>query len=283
MDLLRIEDLNKTQILDIFSLTDKLKKSNRSNILRGKDFVLFFPESSLRTRISVEKGIKNLGGNCVLFPPETLDKKESLYDVGKYIENWAEGIIVRHPDLSKLEQLSKDTAIPVINAMTTENHPCEIITDLYSISKLKKDYQELVYTFVGVANNISRSWMNIARVMDLKLNHVCVNGNRFTPDNDNYSFTTDLENTLYCSDIVLTDSLPDKYSNQEYIKKYQITLKRMGLANKNALLNPCPPFFRGEEVSKDVIASDYFVGHLFKKNLIYVQQAIIAYCLGLSI
>jgi ornithine carbamoyltransferase len=85
------------------------------------------------------------------------------------------------------------------------------------------------------------------------------------------------------SDVVLTDSLSSQYLNNEYIDNYQITLSRMKTANKGALLNPCPPFYRNEEVSEGVISSEYFVGHAFKKNLIYIQQAILAYCLGLKV
>jgi ornithine carbamoyltransferase len=138
-----------------------------------------------------------------------------------------------------------------------------------------------VYTFVGTANNISRSWMDIARVMDLKFNHICTSGNEIGNRNLNYQFSTKLE--LTGSDVVLTDSLPSQCLNNDYISKYQITLDRMKLTNKGALFNPCPPFFRNEEVSDEVLCSEYFVGYAFKKNLIYVQQAVLIYCLGLKV
>jgi ornithine carbamoyltransferase len=281
MHLLGLNNLTEKQILDIFCFTNQLKRTKNKNILNGKTFILFFPETSIRTRITFEKGIKDLGGECILFPPETLDKREDLSDVVQYIDNWADGIIVRHSDFSKVEELSKHTLIPVINAMTSENHPCEILSDLYSISEIREGYRNLVYSFVGTANNISKSWMEIAKVMDLKFRHVCTTDNRLSTNNQNYTFSTDLETTLVGSDVILTDSLPDDYRKDEYIEKYQITLGRMELANKGAFINPCPPFFRNEEVSEEVISSQYFVGYSFKKNLIYVQQAVILYCLGL--
>jgi len=80
------------------------------------------------------------------------------------------------------------------------------------------------------------------------------------------------------SDVILTDSLPIEMRTNEYFNNYQITLERMMLT-KNAILNPCPPFFRGEEISEDAISSDYFVGYSFKKNLLFVQQAIVLHCL----
>lgn len=283
MNLLNINDLSEFQISEIFDLTDKLKLHENTNILNGKTFILFFPESSIRTRITFEKGIKDLGGDCILFPPETLDKREQLRDVIQYIENWAEAVIVRHSDFSKIQELTMFSSIPIINAMTSENHPCEILSDLYSISKLKKNYRDLVYTFVGESGNISKSWMHVAKVMDLDFNHVCTNDNELCEDNRNYKFHNDLEAILISSDVILTDSISSKLRTNEYINKYQITLERMKLTRKDSLLNPCPPFFRNEEISEDAISSDYFVGYAFKKNLIFVQQAIILYCCGMKI
>lgn len=224
-----------------------------------------------------------MGGESILFPPETLDKREALGDLAKYLELWADGIIIRHSDFSKLKELALHSSKPIVNAMTTQNHPCEILSDLFSIAQLRKDFRDLIYTFVGTANNISKSWMEISKVMNLKFNHVCTSGNELGDNNLNYNFSTDLETTLIASDVVLTDSLPKEYLNKEYISKYQITLDRMEIAKKGALLNPCPPFYRNEEVNEDVINSDYFVGHSFKKNLIYVQRAILLYCLNVEI
>lgn len=283
MHLLEIKTLSEEQVLEIFELTKYLKETQTNKFLSGKTFVLFFPETSIRTRVTFEKGIKDLGGECILFPPETLDKREDPKDVMNYLNNWADGLIIRHSDFSKLKELSIYGSIPIVNGMTTNNHPCEILSDLFSIAELRDNYRELVYTFVGAANNISNSWMEIAKVMDLKFNHVCASGNELADNNSNYQFSTFLETTLSGSDVVLTDSLPSQFLNNEYIGKYQITLDRMKLANKGALLNPCPPFFRDEEVSDEVMGSEYFVGHAFKKNLIYVQQAVLMYCLELKV
>lgn len=283
MNLLDINELSERQVNEIFNLATKMKKQSNHDILRGKNFILFFPESSLRTRITFEKGIKDLGGELILFPPESLDKKEKLEDVIQYISNWADGVIIRHSNFSKVLELSSYSTIPIINAMTSENHPCEILSDLFSISEKKKNYKDLVYTFVGPKSNISRSWKSIAEIVDLKFNQVCIKGSELGADTRNYKFHTELEPILSLSDIVLTDSLPNELRSEDYINRYQLTLERMKKANKNAMLNPCPPYFRDEEVSSDAISSSFFVGYEFKKNLIYVQQAIILLCLGITI
>lgn len=278
MHLRSIKDLTVDDIDEIFSLADQMKE-NKEMLFKGKTFVLFFPESSIRTRLSFEKGIKSLGGHCVLFPPETLDKREDLMDVVGYIENWADGIVVRHRDFEKVAQLASFSKIPVINAMTSCNHPCEIISDLYSIQNMGRDYQSLTYTFVGENGNIGNTWRMAAEVLDLSFNHVSTKNNRIKADDKNYNFSTDLESILSSTDVILTDPLSKDMRIQEYIEKYQITLKRMQQCKDNSILNPCPPFFRGEEVSEGVIDSKYFVGYGFKKNLLFIQQGIILFCL----
>ncbi len=280
MHVLDIHGLSSTQITDLFDLTDKLKQSGGERRLQGKTFILFFPESSLRTRITFEKGIKDLGGESILFPPEALDRREELLDTINYIQNWADAIVVRHSDFAKVVKMSEYARIPVINAMTSVNHPCEILTDLYSIREQRSHYTELVYTFVGPASNISRSWADIARVMNLDFHHVSAPGDAFAETADNYHFHTELDEVLPYSNVILTDSLPNAYRTEAYISRYGITLARMKSTKPGSMLNPCPPFFRNEEVSADAIDSEYFVGHAFKKNLLYVQQAILLYCLS---
>ncbi|MDF2909263.1 MAG: ornithine carbamoyltransferase [Sporolactobacillus laevolacticus] len=280
MHLLDISDLSADQITDIFHLADKLRSGNTDLQLKNKTFILFFPETSLRTQVTFEKGINDLGGRCLLFPSETLNKREALSDVIGYLENWADGTIVRHPDFSKLQQLAEQSSIPIINAMTSRNHPCEILSDLYTFRNLRPNFKELVYTFVGPKGNISRTWMDAAAVLNLTFNHVCVPGNEMCPKSSNYTFHTDLEAVLSESDVLLTDSLPDELRNEDYFTKYQITFERLRSSKPEALLNPCPPFYRDEEVSSDAISSNHFVGYEFKKNLLYVQQAIVLFCLS---
>ncbi|WP_409341559.1 hypothetical protein [Paenibacillus sp. MBLB4367] len=101
-------------------------------------------------------------------------------------------------------------------------------------------------------------------------------------NNRNYTFYADLDAALPGSDVILTDSLLADRRNESYLHRYQITLERMRKANEQALLNPCPPFYRNEEVSIDAIASEYFVGYDFKKVLITVQQAVLLYCSGIT-
>ncbi|WP_309119919.1 ornithine carbamoyltransferase [Paenibacillus sp.] len=265
-------------IQEIYTIADTLKANPGGKPLEGKTFVLFFPQTSLRTRTTFQSGIRQLGGDCILFPPETLDRREELIDTVKYLENWADGIVVRHPDAAKVRLLAEHASIPVINAMTNENHPCEVVADLYALRQRREDYLDLVYTYVGPIGNIFKAWADLAEVMNLRFHHVCTPENEYREPSTNYRFHSALVDILPKSDVILTDSLPASYQNSKYIDAYQITFEKLHTAKPGAMLNPCPPFFRSEEVSHDAIESEYFVGHGFKKDLLLVQQAILVYC-----
>ena len=269
-----IDDLSKEEIYEIFKLADEFADDvSQVNPLEGKTVVLFFPESSLRTRVTFEKGIQELGGKTILFPPEALDKKEKIQDVIGYLENWVDAAIVRHSDIRIVKSMAEHARIPVINAMTSENHPCEIITDIYALSKIHKDIEKKKFLFVGAKGNIGNTWKAASELMGFELEQCCPVGYEI----DNINFHTNIDEAVIGKDIICTDSIPNKA--KEEFKNYQITLLHMQKANQGATLNPCPPFFRGEEVSEDVINSDYFVGYGFKKCLINVQQAILCYLL----
>lgn len=271
--LLRLTDLTPRDVSDIFAIADELAADGRRDALRGKTAVMFFPASSLRTRVTFEKGVYLLGGQPVLFAPETLDKKEDIRDVCGYLNNWADLLIVRHKNLRLLERMAELSSVPVINAMTDENHPCEILTDLYALSGRRKDFTRDRFLFCGRNGNIGRGWKEASDVLGFELEQCCGEGHEL----EGVTVHRDIDRAVAGKDIVCTDSLPADILGD--FAGCQVTKAAMDKANPGALLNPCPPFFRGEEVSADAIESDYFVGYEFKKHLLEVQQAIMLWCL----
>ncbi len=269
--LVRLSDYSKEDILEIFKITDELLKGKYTNFLERKTVVIFFPNSSIRTRVTFEKGIYNLGGQSIMFPPETLNKKEEIKDVIGYLNNWADTIIVRHNDINLIDKINEYSAVPVINAMTNVNHPCEIISDLYSLSKIRKNFLKDNYLFCGRKGNIGLAWKEASDVLDLSFSQCCPKGYEI----QGVAFSEDINTAVKNQDIICTDSLPEDILSD--FKDFQITKAVMDKANTGAVLNPCPPFFRGEEVSEDVINSQYFAGYEFKKHLKEVQQAIIIF------
>lgn len=270
-NLIELKDLTREEIFQIFELTDRMQQDEYSHFLSGKTVVLFFPSSSIRTRVTYEKGINLLGGHSVLFDSEALEKKEKIEDVIGYLNNWADAIIVRHGDIELVKEIARYTKVPVINAMTKINHPCEIIADLYALSKIRKDYLEAEYLYVGPSGNIGLTWREAADIFGFSFTGCCPSGYELK---DTITIH-DIVDAISNKDIVLTDSL-SKEQLQDF-RDFQITCEIMDKANDNALLNPCPPFYRGEEVSEEVIRSKYFVGYEFKKALLEVQQAILVF------
>lgn len=272
-NLITLTDYNNSDIFDIFKLTDDVREGKYQNVLKGKTVVLFFPNSSIRTRVSFEKGVHLLGGQAILFPTETLDKKEDIRDVCEYLNNWADVVIVRHKDIKLLRKMAEYLDVPVINAMTDMNHPCEVITDMYALSKIRADFTKDKYLFVGEKGNIGLAWKEASEVMGFQLEQCCGVGYEI----DGLRSHDNIKSAILGKDVICTDSLPaDALADFE---ECQVTLSAMQMANDGAILNPCPPFYRGEEVTNEVIESEYFVGYEFKKYLLEVQQAIILYCL----
>ncbi len=272
-NLIRLTDYKAKDVYEIFDIADEIIQGKYKDILNGKTVVLFFPNSSIRTRVTFEKGIRLLGGQAVLFPSDTLDKRENSKDVIGYLNNWADVIVVRHKDVAMLETMSQYSKVPVINALTAINHPCEMLADMYALSKIRKDFTKDKYLFCGLKGNIGLSWKEAADVMGFELSQCCADGYEM----EGVPVYHNIEDAIIGKDIVCTDSLPSDVLEKS--SGCQVTKAVMEKANKGAVLNPCPPFYRGEEVSGDVIDSEYFVGYEFKKYLLEIQQAVIIYCM----
>ncbi|MDE6567972.1 MAG: peptide transporter [Lachnospiraceae bacterium] len=272
-NLIHLTDLQAGEVYEIFNIADEISAGKYHGFLNGKSAILFFPSSSIRTRVTFEKGIYLLGGQPILFPSDALDKKEDIRDVCGYLNNWADLVIVRHKDISLLENIAQHSEVPVINAMTDCNHPCEILADLYSLSKIRDNFIHDKYLFCGKSGNIGLAWKEASQVMGFELSQCCGTGYEM----DGVKGYHDIKTAIQDKDIICTDSLSAEELND--FKDCQVTKEIMDLANENAILNPCPPFYRGEEVSEDVIQSEYFVGYEFKKNLLVVQQAIMIWCM----
>ena len=272
-NLIRLTDYKAKDVYEIFDIADEIIQGKYKDILNGKTVVLFFPNSSIRTRVTFEKGIRLLGGQAVLFPSDTLDKRENSKDVIGYLNNWADVIVVRHKDIAMLETMSQYSKVPVINALTAINHPCEMLADMYALSKIRKDFTKDKYLFCGLKGNIGLSWKEAADVMGFELSQCCADGYEM----EGVPVYHNIVDAIIGKDIVCTDSLPSDVLEKS--SGCQVTKAVMEKANKGAVLNPCPPFYRGEEVSGDVIDSEYFVGYEFKKYLLEIQQAVIIYCM----
>ena len=213
-----MKDVTLPVVNDIFSMAESIEAHKHA--LKDKSVILFFPSSSIRTRVTFEKGIMLLGGQPILFPSDALDKKEAIKDVMGYLNNWADCVIVRHSRFACIEEMAKYSAVPVINAMTSTDHPCEILSDLYAISKRKSDYLSLQYTFVGKCGNIGNTWFEASQALGFRFRQCCPKGKGY--EISGAEVVHDLDAAMQGSDVVLTDSLPADSLND--FKSYQMTM-----------------------------------------------------------
>jgi len=277
MDLLRISDLKREQIEEIYNYAAEFKNGGKSNVLKNKNVVTIFPQSSLRTRLTFETAVNDLSGRISSFDIDTLEKSEALEDVVSYLNNWVDLMIIRYPDITKIEEIQKYASFPIINAMTRENHPCEILSDYFGLGELIGSIADLTYSFVGSSGNILNSWIHIANIFSLDLQQIFPK--KYETKNRSIK-TTDQVSEIKNSDIILSDPFPEEFSENN---PYTITKELVQSIAKKVYINPCPPFRRNVDITDEVLQSKSFVGYEFKKNLVYVQKGIIEYCMKNSI
>jgi ornithine carbamoyltransferase len=268
-NLIRLDEWAADDIEQLFALADDYRGGSGPKV--SGCAVMFFPPTSLRTRVSFERGASLLGLHPVVFPSDTLDKPEALADTASYLANWADVLVVRHPRIEVLDELAAAAVIPVVNAMTDVNHPCEVLCDLYALRE-RRDIRGLRFLFVGGDGNIERAWQEAARALSLDLMQCCP-AELATPGSH---WVDDLETAVRSADVILTDGWG---SHSDQLTPYQITASLLDAAPAGVQFNPCPPFQRGQEVNADAINHPAFVGYQFKSSLLPVQQAIMATCI----
>ncbi|MEV7932961.1 ornithine carbamoyltransferase [Curtobacterium sp. NPDC089185] len=268
--LLRLDDWTPDDVDAVFSLARAYQDG--SGPILGGAAAMFFPPTSLRTRASFERGASLAGMQPIVFPPESLDKDEALEDVAGYLAQFVDVLVVRHPDLGVLDTLAAAGTLPVVNAMTSENHPCEVLADLWALTR-GHDVGSLRVRFVGADGNIARAWAEASRLFGFDLLQCCPAG-LAAPG---ARWTDDLAGAMADADVVLTDG-PGRHAAA--LEPYRVTADVLALAPAGVRFAPCPPFVRGRELSDDAIASPAFVGHGAKRALLAVQQAVLAHCLG---
>jgi ornithine carbamoyltransferase len=264
--LLRLDDWTTTELREVFRMADAYSARGGPHV--DGCAALVFPPSSLRTRVSFERGAALMGLQPITFPPETLDKPEALEDVAGYLAEWVDVLVVRHPNINILEGLAASNALPIVNAMTNDNHPCEVLSDLYAISRTREPLQ-LRFLFVGADGNIARAWWEAARAFGFDFVQCCPAA-LATPG---APWTDDLNAAVASADVIITDA-PGIHTGE--LAPFMITAALLKRAPEGVQLAPCPPFQRGREVSADAIGSTAFVGYGFKRSLLPVQQAVLA-------
>ncbi len=298
-DFLALADFGRDELLALLDAADALQAGHRSpaGALAGRTVLTLFPEASVRTRVTFEAAVQRMGATHVSLPPTALDGREPLADLAGYLGCWIDLLIARHPSLALLRELATALEPPLINAMTRENHPCEILADVQALRRRRGDPAALRYALLAPAGNIAHSWCAAARVLGLHVVQACPPSYAVAPGlcgafpgGGSVDVVADAAEAVRGADVVLTDCWPaattpgaadyDPVLRAAFLP-YQTTVELLALAAPGALLNPCPPVARGNEVTGEAMASPWFIGYRAKQSLLPTQQAIILGCLGL--
>ena len=302
---LNISDLSSNELRAILDEA-KSRKSNRQSLnksapdhdkpFEGKSMVMIFEKPSTRTRISFDIAVKQLGGSSIFLNPEGIHYgkgDETLKDTAKVLSEYADIIMLRTSSHKNLEEFGKYLNIPIINGLSDQSHPCQVLTDLFSFEEAKGSISGKSIAWLGDGNNnMSNSLIEAAGKFDFKLKIGCPN--KYKPNKKimtwakknkaNVLVTGNPAEAVKDVDCVMTDkwvSMNDKVNKKakkKSLKKYQVNKKLMNLAKSSALFMHCLP--RGQEVTDEVIYGKQSIVWTQALNRVHVQKSIINWCLN---
>lgn len=305
-DFLSITDLSKNEIIYLIDLAINLKEeliNNGGNItyLKNKTLTMIFEKPSLRTRVSFETAMTQLGGHAIDLSQGDIgiDKRESISDIAKVVSSMTNVIMARVYKHALVEELAKHSSVPVINGLSDLEHPCQILADLLTIYEIKKKFNGLKIVYLGDSeNNVTHSLALASAI--LGINFVTASPERYWMKKNitqatkkiakksgcKFIETYDPEVAVDKADIVYTDtwiSMGDEKEIKKRLKifpQYQITSKLMSLAKKDAIFMHDMPAYRGNEVSPEVIDGKQSVVFQQAENRLHAQKALLIYLLN---
>ncbi len=301
-DLVSIADLSLDDIREIFNLTKDLKARKVSDDLplKGKTLGLVFQKPSTRTRVSFEVGMNQLGGNTVYLGPNDikLGQRETTKDIARTLSRYLDGIMARTFSHETILELAEYSSVPVINGLSDLLHPCQGLSDLYTIEEKKGRFKGIKLAFIGDGNNVCHSLLYGCSKVGLDLSISTPKG--YEPKKEvlepslieaaksgtKIEVTNDPHNAIKDADIVYTDVWISMGKEQEYKKRlkafrsFQVNLDLLKGAKSDYLIMHCLPAHRGEEITDEVVDSPQSIVFDQAENRLHVQKAILLLLLG---
>jgi ornithine carbamoyltransferase len=295
-DFLSIKDFSPLQIRHLLALARQIKATPSAyrETLKDKTLALIFEKPSLRTRVSFDVGIHQLGGHSLYLSPAeiNLGKRESVYDVAKNLERMVQGIMIRTFAHEIVEDMATYAGIPIINGLTDYSHPCQAMADYLTMRELKGRISKLKVAFIGDGNNVAHSlifagaqlgadvWIATPLGFEPKADAIIWASQRSRETGASCTITSDPWQAVADADVVYTDAWASMGQELEADKRrqifrpFQINRKLFGTAKKDAIFMHCLPAHRGEEVTDDVIDDPRSVVFQEAENRLHVQKAI---------
>ena len=298
-DLLRMDNLSKEEILDILNLADQLKYENKHGIehhlLKGKSLGMIFEKASTRTRVSFEVGMYELGGHPLFLSSKDLQigRGEPIQDTARVLSRYLDGIMIRTFSQKGVEILAEVSSIPIINGLTDDEHPCQVLADLMTIREKKLILEGLKVAYIGDGNNMCNSLLvgcltlgmhiSIANPEGYKPPAYYVNkGNELAIKNGvSFFMTKSPEEAVKDADVVITDVWASMGQEKEAaermkaFKDYQVNKELMSLAKEDAIVLHCLPAHREEEITEEILEAHADTIFEEAENRLHAQKAIL--------
>jgi len=301
-DFISIHDLTLYEFNELLDLTQEIKEDpdKYRKKLKNKILAMIFEKPSLRTRMTFEVGMLELGGKAIYLSPNEIQvgKRETVEDIGRNLERWVDGIMIRTFAHDNVIRLAKSASIPVINALTDFSHPCQGMADIFTLREKKGGLSKIKLAYVGDGNNVCHSLMLAAAKAGLKMAVATPKGYEPSPavvewvreDGRETGFSLELVHdpkaAVKDADAVYTDIWASMGQEQEkeararVFAPFQVNPALMAFAKLDAAFMHCLPAHREEEVTASVLESPQSVVFDQAENRLHIQKAIMLLLMG---
>ena len=296
---LRVSDLSYNEIQKLFARSTVLKKQVEKQVfeqvLQNRTLILLFEKHSTRTRLSFEVGMQQLGGNSIVLQMRDtqIDRGETIEDAARVISRMCDIVMLRTFEHSKIEAFAKNSTVPLINGLTNEHHPCQVLSDIFTFQEQRGDILGKTISWIGDINNMCASWIEASNIFGFKL-HVSSPPQykhlleELNISQSNVEYFADPIEACVQSSLITTDvwtSMGFEQEKQERLKTFErwtVDRRKIDAANKDVVFMHCLPAHRGEEVSADVIDGPQSVVWQEAENRLHFQKALLEHLIKIN-
>lgn len=292
-DFTSIFDLNKKEMYDLFELAQTLKESQKKGVahkmLADKTLAMVFEKPSLRTRVTFETGMTQLGGHAIYLAPSDikLGTRETVPDAAKNLSRWVDLVMARVFQHKTVRELAENASIPVINGLSDLEHPCQVMCDLLTIIEHKRKLENTTVAYVGDGNNVCNSLIAASSLLDFTLR--IATPNSYEPQREyvarakKTSLSHNPKEVVKDADVIYTDVWASMGQEQEAEKRkhvfsaFQLNAELLKHAPQDHVIMHCLPAHRGEEITDEVIDGPHSIVFDQAENRLHIQKAIMVW------